>query len=113
MEQVTTVAITLLCVAFALSTWQAYEWRKRAMSLKAFVENPNVQAVDKQAAYKDSYEAKVNALEDERRDQHETMMEAFDYLNEHQPFGSHNDGLMQIRNKLMTSIQTSTYGRGE
>lgn len=112
MDQLTTVVITLLSVAFALSAWQAYEWRKSALKMQAFIENPNVKAVDKQTEYKDSYEAMVNALEDERRDQHETMMEAFDYLNDHHPFGSHNDGLMQIRNKLMASIQLSTYGRG-
>lgn len=111
METLDTVGFTLLFVAWLFTTWQAYEWRKRAQSAEAFINNPNVKAVDKETAYKDSFEAKVNALEDERRDQHETLMEAFDYLNDHQPFGSHNDGLMQIRNKLMTSIQLSTYGR--
>ena len=61
---------------------------------------------------KREYERLVNALDDERRAQQEALTEAFDYLNDNQPFGSHNEGLMQVRNMLMRTIQLSTYGRG-
>ena len=89
------------------------KWRDRAIKLQAFIENPNVQQVDKDKQYKESYEAMVNALSEERRQQMVAMTEAFDYLNDNGPFeANHNAGLMQVRNVLLRAIQISTYGRG-
>ena len=54
-------------------------------------------------------------LDEERRVQHETLNEVFDFLNDNSPFvdvsGKPIEGLAQCRNVLMTTIQTSTYGR--
>ncbi len=111
MENVTTVLITLLIVATALSTHLARQWRKQALAYKAFIDNPNVKAVDKEAEYKDTFEAQLNALDTERREINEAMLEVFDYLNDERPFGSHQEGLDQCRNKLMRAIQNSTHGR--
>jgi hypothetical protein len=41
------------------------------------------------------------------------MMEAFDYINDNGPFGTHDIGLMQVKGVLIRAIQTSTYGRGK
>lgn len=113
MESITTVALTLLVVATALSAHTAYKWRKLALELKAFVENPNVQAVDKQQEYKDTFEAQINALDEERRQINVALTEAFDYLNDNGPFeANHNSGLMQVRNVLLRALQISTHGRG-
>lgn len=87
------------------------KWRDRAIKLQAFIENPNVQQVDKDKQYKESYEAKVNALEGERQEQHDTLLEVFSFLNDNQPFTSHHEGLMQCRNKLMRTLQNSSFGR--
>lgn len=113
METILTVLFTLAFVLAAYAHYQWWAWRNVALRQEAFINNPNVKAKDKEAEYKDSYEATINALSDERRAQHEAMTEVFDYLNDSQPFGSHNEGLMQCRNLLLKVIQSSTYGRGE
>jgi hypothetical protein len=41
------------------------------------------------------------------------MMEAFEYINTKGPFGTHDIGLMQVKNVLIHAIQNSTYGRGK
>lgn len=111
------VAIMALILGLVISItcfagYQWYCWRKSALSAKAFIENPNVTAVDKEQQYKESYEAMVNALDEERRQQLVAMTEAFDYLNENGPFAdSHHTGLMQVRNVLLRAIQISTHGR--
>lgn len=56
-------------------------------------------------------QAYIDNLQTERQLHHDTMVETFDYLNDSSPFGSHNEGLMQLRNKLMLAIQTSTVGK--
>jgi hypothetical protein len=112
-EMIITVIITLYGVGAMFCASQWYLWRKRAMSLKAFIENPNVEAVDKQAEYKDSFEAQINALDEERRQIQVALLEAFDYLNDNGPFEEGKQtGLMQVRNVLMRAIQISTHGRG-
>jgi hypothetical protein len=106
MNSIDTFVMTVVAAFFG---WQWWAWRKAAMELRAFIENPNVTAVDRQQEYKHSYEAMVNALSDERRAQHEAMMQVFDYLNDNKPFGSHQEGLNQCRNVLLTAIQNSTW----
>ena len=113
MENIMVMALTLLTVAFALSAHTAYRWRKMALDLKAFVENPNVKAVDKQQEYKDTFEAQINALDEERRQINVALTDAFDYLYDNGPFeANHNAGLMQVRNVLLRALQISTHGRG-
>jgi hypothetical protein len=100
-------------IAWGIAMSQWFVWRKRAHHLRAFIENPNVKAVDKEAEYKDSYEAKINALEDERREQHEAMLEVFDVLNDlpSNPDRWPVEQIQQSRNVLLRAIQNSTYGR--
>ena len=105
-----TIAITLLTVAACLMAWIAHRWRQRALSAEAFINNPNVKARDKEIEYKDSYERLVNALEDERRQQHEAIIEVFDYLNSRD---NNETQLQQCRNVLLVAIQNSSYGRGD
>jgi hypothetical protein len=113
MENWTVVLLTLLGVATALSAHLAYHWRKIAIDYREFFDNPNVQQVDKQAEYKDTYEAQINALDEERRQIQVALTEAFDYLNDNGPFGdNHQAGLMQVRNVLLRAISISTHGRG-
>ena len=92
---------------FAMWQWQA--WRKAALS----GQGPSPQdREDKDQQYKDSYEALVNSLDEERRQQQVAMTEAFDFINDNGPFGSHDEGLKQVRNVLLYAIQNSSYGRG-
>lgn len=113
MEIAITVAITMLTMGVCFMAYLAYRWRERALEVEAFVKDPNVTVRDKETEYKDSYEAKVNALEDERRVIHETLMEVFDVLNElpSNPDRINLPQLMQARAKLLTTIQISSYGR--
>lgn len=105
------IGLTSSIAGFAL--WQWYSWRKSALSAQAFIENPNVKLVDKEQEYQSSYEAMVNALDEERRLQLLAMNEAFDFLNDNGPFpDSCNTGLMQVRNVLLRAIQINTHGRG-
>jgi len=104
-----TVVMTLVA---AFCGWQWYAWRQTAMKMQEFIENPNntpVSQESKEKAYKDSYEAMLNALSDERRQQKDAMMEVFDFLNDNRPFGSHQEGLAQCRNILLRAIQNSTW----
>lgn len=107
---ITAVLFTLMACGLLYAGNQWHLWRKRALQLQAFVENPNVQARDKEAEYKDSYEAMKNALDEERRQQHVAMNEVFDVLNE-EAHESDNPRLMQCRNVLLKALQISTYGR--
>lgn len=96
-------AIVFGTAGFAVAQWQI--WRGRAISLHRECSEIS-HRLDR------SGEMFTN-LEDERKLQHEAMNTAFDYLNEHHPFGSHDDGLMEIRAVLLHAIQNSTYGRGQ
>lgn len=107
MENLLSQLTIMSMVVAAFSTWQWRMWRKTALSQRATQQEP----AERETQYQESYQAKLNALEDERRDQLETMTEVFDFLNDQSPFGSHQEGLMQCRNKLLTSIQTNTFGR--
>jgi len=110
METITIVAMTLLVVATALSAHTAYQWRKLALDYKSFIENPNVQQVDKQQEYKDTFEAQINALDEERRQISVAMNEVYDVLDE-EAQKSDDPRLMQARNVLLRAIAISTYGR--
>jgi hypothetical protein len=113
METVMTIAASIAVCIAAFCAWQWQLWRKNALSAQAFIDNPNVQAVDKQQQYKDTFEAQINALDEERRQINVAMTEAFDFLNDNGPFeANHNAGLMQVRNVLLRALQISTHGRG-
>jgi hypothetical protein len=109
-----TIVITALTGLLVLAIHEMQGWKKLARKYKAFIDNPNVKVRDKEAEYKDSYEAKVNALEDERREQHEAIMQTFEVLNSlpSNPTSWPVEQLRQCRNVLLTAIQHSTYGRG-
>lgn len=96
-------AIVFGTTGYAVAQWQI--WKHRAINLHRECSEIS-HRLDR------SGEMFTN-LEDERKLQHEAMNTAFDFLNEQQPFGSHNDGLMEIRNVLLHAIQNSSYGRGE
>ncbi len=100
-----------LCIFYLYS--EVRKWKGAALKYKAFIENPNVKARDKETEYKNTYQAKLNALDNERRNQLETMTEVFDFINDNAPFSSHQEGLMQCRNRLLVAIQNSTYGRAD
>ena len=105
-------------VILASTTYQwrkaALMWRDQARELEAFIKDPNVKAVDKQTEYKDSYEAMVNALSEERRRNHEAMVAVFDVLNElpNNPDRVNLQQIMQAKNVLIYAIQHDTFGRG-
>lgn len=114
MNSVTIMALILgLVISIAgFAAYQWYAWRKSALSAQAFIENPNVKLVDKEQEYQSSYEAMLNALDEERRQQLVAMNEAFDYINDNGPFpDSCNTGLMQVRNVLLRAIQINTHGK--
>lgn len=111
MEIILSVMLTIVSCTSVFCAWQWSLWRKNAMEMKAFIDNPNVQAVDKQQAYKDTFEAQINALSEERRQIDEAMNEVFDVLDE-EAQESDDPRLMQARNVLVRAIQISTYGRG-
>lgn len=112
METVVVIWFTLMTVAAIGNGYFAYQWRKTALSYQAFINDPNVKVRDKEAEYKDSFEAQLNALDEERRRINVAVTEVFDFLNDNGPFGSHDEQLKQCRNVLLTALQTSTY-RGE
>lgn len=100
-----TLFVLLIAVgaaAYALSQWQI--WKRRAIA-----EHQTVNALKGQVNRSHTI---LDNLEDERKLQHDAMMESFDFLNDNQPFGSRNEGLMQVKNVLLHAIQNSTYGRG-
>lgn len=117
MESIFASITTFLVIIAAFACYQWYEWRQRAMKMQAFIQDPNVKQVDKQAEYKESYEAKLNALSGERQQQHEAMNEVFDFINDNYSDRDHPlkdprvPGLMQCRNVLLKAIADSTYGR--
>ena len=95
------VSIVVLIVWGMFSTWQWGCWRRRAISERNDVLS-HKSVVAKQ-------QGMTNSLDDERRRDNNALVEVFDYLNEHQPFGSHNDGLMQCRGVLLHAIQNNTW----
>ena len=104
--------------ALAILAGTSYQWRKaaqlwekQAKELEAFINDPNVKLREKQLEYKDTYEAQVNALSEERRQIDVAMNEVFDVLNEYALVLS-EPRLMQCRNILLKAISVSTYGRG-
>lgn len=110
MEIALGIIMSLLSCIAMFCGWQWYAWRKTALSAM----QPRETAVTAEAQYKDSYEAAVNALDEERRQINVAMTEAFDYLNDNGPFGdNHQAGLMQVRNVLLRALQISTHGRGK
>lgn len=90
-------------LAYALSQWQV--WRARALYQLGKTKEAGLQV--------HRANEMMNNFDDERRIQHEAMMEAFDYINDNGPFGTHDIGLMQVKGVLIRAIQTSTYGRGK
>lgn len=102
--------ITVATAVFAIHSW--YKWRQLAMQMLEGKRAQSQEPEDREDASKREYERLLNALENERRTQHEAMLEAFEFLNKNTPFASHHQGLMQVRNMLMRTIQVSTYGRG-
>ncbi len=104
METINIINIILCGVAgLALSQW--YTWRMRALYQHRQTTASKAQV--------DRAQQIANNLDDERRVQHEAMMEAFDYINDNGPFGTNDIGLMQVKGVLLRAIQTSTYGRGK
>lgn len=101
----TTVLILVLGVAaaYSLSQWQL--WKNRAV-----MQNDQRNAAVGQVERANEM---MGNLDDERKLSHDAMMNAFDYLNDNQPFGQFDIGLMEVRKVLLHAIQNSTYGRGK
>ncbi len=111
LAQLIYVIALAVCMA-ATYTWRkaALTWKQQAKQLEDFIKDPNVAVRDKETEYKNSYEAMVNALDEERRQQHVAMNEVFDVLND-EAQETDDPRLMQCRNILLRAIQISTYGR--
>ena len=102
--------ITVATAVFAIHSW--YKWRQLAMRMMEGKRAQSQEPDTKEPEYKDSFEAQINALDDERRQIQVALTEAFDYLNDNGPFEeNHNTGLMQVRNVLLRAISISTHGR--
>jgi len=100
--------ITVAVAAFAIHSW--YKWRQLAMQMMKGNKGAQSQEPDTKAeAYKDSFEAQINALDEERRQINVALNEGFDYLNDN-PNPS-NPQHQQVRNVLMRAISISTHGR--
>jgi hypothetical protein len=111
MEIALSIMLTIVSCALVFAAWQWNLWRKSAQSAQEFINNPNVKAVDKQAEYKDTFEAQINALDEERRQINVAMTEVFDVLND-ETDKRDDPRLMQCRNILLRALNISTHGRG-
>jgi hypothetical protein len=108
MDIVFGIILSLLSCAAMFCGWQWYAWRKSALSAM----QPRDTAVTAETQYKDSYQAAINALDEERRQIDVAMNEVFDVLNE-EAHETDDPRMMQCRNILLRAIQISTYGRGK
>ena len=103
------VTFTVLVCALLFVGNQYYQWRKIARRQQEFINTPNVHVPDKEQEYKDTFEARLNALDEERRQIHTAVEEVFDLLCDK---AGDDVALQQCRNVLLKALQISTYGRG-
>lgn len=94
-------AVIALGIAFGLSLWQWQLWRNRAIRMYHELQSHKNQI--------ERVNLMWNNLQDERKRNHNAMMEVFDFLNESAPFGSHDEQLRQCKNVLLHAIQNSSY----
>jgi hypothetical protein len=101
METTTIIIFAILGSLTGYSAMQWQLWRGRAIRMAQELQSHKNQI--------ERVNLMWNNLHDERLRNHKAMMEVFDFLNDSQPFGSHQEQLMQCKNVLLHAIQNSTF----
>lgn len=102
----------LIIMGASIWWWRraALSWKEDAERLEAFIKDPRITPRDKEKDYRETFEHRLNALNEERRQIHVAINEVFDVLNE-EAQETDDVRLMQCRNILLRAITISTYGR--
>ena len=103
MEYLNTILLIVMSVAAGVLAALAIMWKERAVNAGAAAHNFELLL--------SSRAHQQEPMEEERKLHHDTMQQAFDYINDNGPWGVHDVGMMELRNKLMSVLNKSSVGR--